>query len=110
MTKEYIGSIDTRHSLTKYTLSNGVEIILNEQELEELYFKTDYYKEVLGLEAQVRDLEVYSDNKDSEINELEQQVQELEDKVLTLETKLESYKDTVRLYKEFQERFSKLKV
>ena len=38
--KEYIGSVETeyglRHNLTKYTLRNGVEIILNEEEMEEL--------------------------------------------------------------------------
>ena len=36
MIKEYLGSFEFRHQLTKYTLSNGVEIILNEEEMEEL--------------------------------------------------------------------------
>lgn len=37
MTKEYIGSLDTRHHLTKYILNNGIEIILNDEEMEELF-------------------------------------------------------------------------
>lgn len=41
MTKEYIGSLETeyglRHHLTKYTLSNNVEIVLSDDELEELF-------------------------------------------------------------------------
>ena len=41
MQKEYIGSVETeyglRHNLTKYTLRNGVEIVLNDDEMEELF-------------------------------------------------------------------------
>ena len=37
MQKEYIGSVESRHGLTKYTLSNGVGIILNDDELQELF-------------------------------------------------------------------------
>ena len=37
MIKEYVGSLDTRHNLTKYTLSNDVEIILNDEEMEEIF-------------------------------------------------------------------------
>ena len=41
MIKEYIGSVETeyglRHNLTKYTLRNGVEIVLNDDEMEELF-------------------------------------------------------------------------
>ena len=39
--KEYIASVKTefglRHNLTKYTLRNGVEIVLNDDEMEELF-------------------------------------------------------------------------
>ena len=39
--KEYIGSFETefglRHNLTKYTLRNAVEIVLNDDEMEELF-------------------------------------------------------------------------
>ena len=41
MIKEYIGSFETefglRHNLTKYILSNDIEVILNEGEIEELF-------------------------------------------------------------------------
>ena len=41
MTEEYVGSFETefglRHNLTKYTLRNGVEIVLNDDEMEELF-------------------------------------------------------------------------
>ena len=41
MIKEYVGSFETeyglRHNLTKYTLRNGVEIVLNDDEMEELF-------------------------------------------------------------------------
>ena len=41
MIKEYMGSFETeyglRNNLTKYTLRNGVEIVLNEAEMEELF-------------------------------------------------------------------------
>ena len=35
--KEYIGSLGARHGLTKYILRNGVEAILSEDELLELF-------------------------------------------------------------------------
>lgn len=57
MQKEYIGSLDTRHNLTKYTLNNGIEIILNQDEVEELYKGTDLYNEVDRLEKEVDKLE-----------------------------------------------------
>ena len=41
MTKEYVGSFETefglRHNLTKYILRNEVEIVLNDDEMEELF-------------------------------------------------------------------------
>ena len=37
MQKEYVASLDTRHHLTKYTLTNGVEVILNDDEMQELF-------------------------------------------------------------------------
>ena len=41
MIKEYMGSFETefglRHNLTKYTLSSGIEVILNNDELQELF-------------------------------------------------------------------------
>ena len=41
MIKEYVGSFETefglRHNLTKYILRNGVEVILSDDEMEELF-------------------------------------------------------------------------
>ena len=53
MQKEYIGSLGNRHNLTKYTLSNGAEVILNEEELEELYNKSPLTENVQSLESQL---------------------------------------------------------
>ena len=37
MIAEYMASLGSRHGLTKYTLPNGVEITLNDDELQELF-------------------------------------------------------------------------
>jgi hypothetical protein len=41
MQKEYLASVETefglRHNLTKYTLSNNVEVVLSDDEMEELF-------------------------------------------------------------------------
>ena len=52
MQKEYIGSINTRHHLTKYTLSNNVEIILNDEELEEIIKSSKLGNEIEILRAE----------------------------------------------------------
>lgn len=82
MTKEYIGSLGNRHNLTKYTLSNGVEVILNEQEEEELF----------------EELELNS-----------KYISDLENKVEVLETKLEKYQEIVKTFKSFQKQLEKVK-
>jgi len=82
MIKEYIGSLGNRHNLTKYTLANDVEVILNEQEEEELF----------------DELEVNS-----------KYIRDLENKVETLETRLEKYQEIVKTFKSFQEQLDKVK-
>ena len=52
MIKEYIGSVDTRHNLTKYTLTNNVEIILNEDEMEEFFKSSKLGNEIESLRAE----------------------------------------------------------
>ena len=52
MQKEYIGSIDTRHNLTKYTLSNNVEVILNVEEMEEFFKGSKLGNEIESLRAE----------------------------------------------------------
>ena len=57
MTKEYIASLDSRHGLTKYTLSNDIEVILNEDEMEELFKDSKLGKEIQSLKAENQKLE-----------------------------------------------------
>ena len=61
MIKEYIGSVETeyglRHNLTKYTLRNGVEIVLNDDEMEELFKNSKLGKEIESLKAANQKLE-----------------------------------------------------
>ena len=61
MTKGYIGSVETeyglRHNLTKYTLSNGVEVILNEAEMDELFNGSKLGRELKNLRAENQKLE-----------------------------------------------------
>jgi hypothetical protein len=57
MTKEYLASVETRHNLTKYTLRNGIEIILNEEELAELFKGSKLGKEIESLKAENQKLE-----------------------------------------------------
>ena len=52
MTTEYIGSVEFRHQLTKYTLSNGVDVLLNEGEIEELFNGSKLGKEIQSLKAE----------------------------------------------------------
>ena len=56
MIKEYVGSFETefglRHNLTKYTLSNGIEIILNEEEIEELFKGSKLWGDIEILKAE----------------------------------------------------------
>ena len=51
-----MGSFETefglRHNLTKYTLRNGVEIILNVKEMEELFKSSNLGKEIEILESE----------------------------------------------------------
>lgn len=57
MTKEYIGSVDTRHNLTKYTLRNGIEVILNDEELEEIFKGSKLGNEIEILQSENMKLE-----------------------------------------------------
>ena len=61
MIKEYIGSVDTRHNLTKYTLRNGVEIVLNDDEMEELFKGSKLGSEIGSLRAENQKLEYQRD-------------------------------------------------
>ena len=57
MIKEYMGSFEFRHQLTKYTLSNGVDVILNEDEMEELFKGSKLGGDIESLKAENQKLE-----------------------------------------------------
>lgn len=61
MIKEYIGSLETefglRHNLTKYTLSNRVEVILNDDELYELFKGSPQMENITYIKAENEKLE-----------------------------------------------------
>ena len=65
MQKEYIGSLETefglRYNLTKYTLSNRVEVILNEDELLELFEGSKLGGEIEILKSENMKLEYQRD-------------------------------------------------
>ena len=61
MTTEYIGSLGARHHLTKYTLLNSVEVILNEEEMEELFKGSKLGNEIESLKAENQKLEYQRD-------------------------------------------------
>lgn len=56
MIKEYLASVETefglRHNLTKYTLSNNVEVILSDDELQELYEGSKLWGKIKILESE----------------------------------------------------------
>ena len=56
MIKEYVGSFEFRHQLTKYTLSSGVEIVLNDDEIEELFKGSKLGSEIEILKADIQKL------------------------------------------------------
>ena len=60
MTKEYVGSVETefglRHNLTKYTLSNNVDVILNEAEMDELFNGSKLGGDIEILKADIQKL------------------------------------------------------
>ena len=65
MQKEYIGSVETefglRHNLVKYTLSNGVEVVLSDDELQELYGGSKLWSKIKILESENMKLEYQRD-------------------------------------------------
>jgi hypothetical protein len=65
MQKEYLVSVETefglRHNLTKYTLSNNVEVVLNEDELLELFEGSKLGGEIKILESENQKLEYQRD-------------------------------------------------
>lgn len=61
MQKEYLASLDSRHNLSKYILTNGVEVVLSEDEIEELFKSSKLGKEIESLRAENQKLEYQRD-------------------------------------------------
>ena len=61
MTTEYIASLNSRHQLTKYTLSNNVEVILSEDEMAELFKGSKLGGDIEILKAENQKLECQRD-------------------------------------------------
>ena len=52
MQKEYVASLNSRHNLTKYILTNDVEVILSDDEMEELFKGSKLGNEIESLRAE----------------------------------------------------------
>lgn len=80
MITNYIGSNDTEHHVTEYTLSTGKVITLTEEEADELcqfIDKANYAALVESLEIEVASLEEENSSLHLEVNVLENQVNKL---------------------------------
>ena len=80
MTVDYIGSNDTEHHVTEYTLSTGKVVTLTEEEADELcqfIDKTNYASLVESLEAEVESLDEENSSLHLEVIVLENQVNKL---------------------------------
>ena len=77
---DYIGSNDTEHHVTEYTLSTGKVVTLTEDEADELcqfIDKANYASLVESLEKEVESLDEENSSLHLEVNELENQVNKL---------------------------------
>ena len=80
MITDYIGSNDTEHHVTKYTLSTGKIVTLTEEEADELcqfIDKANYAALVESLEIEVESLDEENSSLHEEVKELENQVTKL---------------------------------
>ena len=80
MITDYIGSNDTEHHVTEYTLSTGKVVTLTEEEADELcqfIDKANYAALVESLEIEVASLEEENSDLHEEKDELENQVNKL---------------------------------
>lgn len=80
MITNYIGSNDTEHHVTEYTLSTGKVVILTEEEADELcqfIDKTNYANSVEALEAEIESLDKENSSLHQEVEDLENQVNKL---------------------------------
>ena len=80
MIADYIGSNDSEHHITEYTLSTGKVVTLTEEEADELcqfIDKTNYASLVEALEIEVESLDDENSSLHQEVDELKNQVYKL---------------------------------
>ena len=80
MITNYVGSSDSEHHVTEYTLSTGKVVTLTEEEADELcqfIDKTNYAKLVESLEVEVESLDEENSSLHQEVDELQKQVNKL---------------------------------
>ena len=80
MITNYVGSNNTEHHVTEYTLTSGKVVTLTEDEADELcqfIDKTKYASSVEALEAEVESLDEENSSLHLEVNALENQVSKL---------------------------------
>lgn len=80
MITNYVGSNDTEHHVTEYTLSTGKVVTLTEDEADELcqfIDKTNYASLVESLEVEVESLDEENSSLHQEVDELQNQVNKL---------------------------------
>lgn len=87
MIVDYIGSIDTKHEVTKYTLSTGTEVLLTEDEATELCAYIDqirYANQVEALECEIQSLDEENADLTEENEDLLKQIKALQEEILKL--------------------------
>ena len=87
MITNYIGSIDTKHEVTKYTLSTGTEVLLTEDEATELCVYIDqmrYANQIEALECEIESLDEENAELTKENHDLLKQIKDLQEEILKL--------------------------
>ena len=63
MIVNYIGSIDNRHDVSEYTLSNGTKLVLSKEEVEEFVFNVRLL-EIIEDDGEYDDIDTYNEPLD----------------------------------------------
>lgn len=109
MIKEYITEHNGQFNVTKYTLSSGNEIYLNEDEFDELFYGSEHYDEIKlelnylksEIESQEEEISLLSDTE----NETSLEIKFKDDLIKALEEDIESDKIII---KELNKKIKKL--
>ena len=63
MIANYVGSIDNRHDVSEYTLSNGTKLVLSKDEVEEFVFNVRLL-EIIEDDGEYDDIDTYNEPLD----------------------------------------------